>query len=68
MEIFGHIAVFLLAGFQQYMWRFQGGRNSGFSALLAIVIAIGGVAFLGWWALLTMAIGMILGAAIPLSQ
>jgi hypothetical protein len=64
MEIIGHVIVFLLASFQQYMWRSRGGKNSGFSALLIIVIAVGGVSFLGWWALLTMMIGMMIGATL----
>ena len=66
MVILGHIIVFFLAASQQYMWRAQGGRNSVFSALFGIVVAIGGVVFLGWWAVLTILAGMILGAVVRL--
>lgn len=62
--MFGHFIVFFLGGFTQYMWRAQGGRHTGFSALLQISLAIGGVYFLGWWALLSLVAGMILGPAI----
>lgn len=68
MEVLGHVVVFFLAGFQQFMWRAQRGRNSSFSALLLIAIAIGGVAFLGWWALLTMVVGMILSPVLARPQ
>lgn len=61
MEIIGHLIVFFLAGFQQFYWRSHGGRNNAFSALLLIAILAGAIAVLGWWAILTVALGMIIG-------
>ena len=59
--------VFLLAGFQQYYWRARGGRNDAFSGVLLLGIAIGGIAILGWTALLSMLLGMVLGPVLARS-
>lgn len=58
----GHVIVFFLAGFQQFMVNSQGGRNSSLSTLLYLGLAIGGVIFLGWWALLSLFLGGVFGS------
>ena len=60
--------VFFLAGFQQFYWRSRGGRNDVFSAVLLMAILAGAIAFLGWWALLTVALGMIVGPLLARPQ
>lgn len=61
MVVLGYAIVFLLGGFAQFLWLSQGQRNTAFSALLLIVVAIGGVVVLGWAALGALIGGMILG-------
>ena len=58
----GHLIIFFLAGFQQFIFNAQGGRNSGFSGLLYLALAIGGVLTLGWWSLLSLFLGGVFGS------
>lgn len=57
-----HLVIFFLAGFQQFMYNAQGHRNSVFSSLLLYVLAIGGILTLGWWSLLSLLLGGVLGS------
>lgn len=60
----GHLVLFLLAGFQMYYWQANGGKNDLFSTTLLISLFVGGIYFLGVWAILTILFGMVFGASI----
>lgn len=60
----GHLVLFLLAGFQMYYWQANGGKNDLFSTILLISLFVGGIYFLGAWAILTIAVGMVFSASI----
>jgi hypothetical protein len=61
MAVLGYAIVFLLGGFVQFLWLSQGQRNTAFSALLLMAVAVGGVVILGWAAIGALIVGMILG-------
>lgn len=68
MVIVGHIILFFLAGFCMYYWRAIGGRTNGFLSVFQPIIFIGGIYFLGWWAVATFLAGMIFGPVLARDQ
>lgn len=66
--IIGHIIVFFLAGFCMFYWRAKGGKADGILVVIQSAVFIGGVYFLGWWALATILAGMILGPVLARPQ
>lgn len=65
MLIIGHAVLFFLAGFAQFNFAQNKG---GFSAIIFLAVVIGGVYFLGWWALLTFLVGAIVGGKLAVEQ
>lgn len=62
MLFLGHLILFLLAGFNGYLFNAVRGSSVGF--VLLVALPIGGVYLLGWWALLTVALGLQFGARV----
>ena len=63
--IIGHVVLFFLAGFAQFYFA----RNKGgLSAIIFLAVVVGGVYFLGWWALLTFLVGAVVGGKLAIEQ
>ena len=65
MSIVGHIVLFFLAGFVQFNYIQNKG---GFAAVLFLCVLLGGIYFLGWWAILTFVIGAMAGSKVCFAQ
>ena len=61
MSIIGNVVLFFLAGFDQYNYM---ANKCGIAAVLYLSVLIGGVYFLGWWAILTFVIGAMVGSKV----
>lgn len=61
MSIIGNVVLFFLAGFAQFNYMENKG---GFAAVLFLSVLIGGVYFLGWWAILTFVVGAMIGSKV----
>ena len=57
--ILGHAVLFFMSGFTYWLVR-AGRHNLGIA--LTIALPVGGVYFLGWWALLTFFVGILFAA------
>jgi hypothetical protein len=55
----GHGMLFFLAGFTY--WLMRAGRHN-FGSILTIALPVAGIYFLGWWALLTFIVGVLMAA------
>ena len=62
MTLLGHSLLFFFSGFTQYLLQVDKGNNFGLFLMLAL--PIGGVYFLGWWALITCFLGALIGAKV----
>jgi hypothetical protein len=62
MSFLGHALLVFVAGFAQYLLSVDKGNNFGVFLMLALPII--GVYFLGWWALVTYFIGLMIGAKV----
>lgn len=62
MTLLGYSLLFFFSGFTQYLLQVDKGNSLGLFLLLAMPIV--GVYFLGWWALLTFFVGLMVGARI----
>ncbi len=61
----GHVILFFAAGFVQFNYALNKGPGS--AILFLAVIAAGGY-FLGWWALLTLVVGGMVGGRLAIEQ
>lgn len=66
MVLLGHALLFFIAGFAQYLLSADKGNN--FGVFLMIALPIGGVYLLGWWALVSYFIGLMVGAKVFVAQ
>lgn len=62
MTLLGHGTLLFFSGFAQYLLQVDKGNNFGLFLMLAL--PIGGVYFLGWWALITVFVGVLIGARV----
>jgi hypothetical protein len=62
MGFLGHVILFFAAGFTGYLMNADRGNSLGVFLLLALPIL--GVYFVGWWALLTVFVGLIFGGRV----
>lgn len=62
MTFVGHAVLFFIAGFTQYLLMVQRGHPLGI--FLVIALPVVGMYILGWWALLTFVVGLMVGSRV----
>lgn len=61
----GHVILFFVASFAQFNYALNKGPGS---AILFLTTVAAGVYFLGWWALLTLVVGGMVGGRLAIEQ